>query len=110
MKMLFDENLSFRLISLLSDLFPESVHVHDIALGSADDEVIWEYAREHGYTIVSKDSDFHERSLIKGFPPRVVWITRGNSSTVQIAGLLRANAVRIVELHADPEAGYLIIR
>ena len=64
----------------------------------------------YGYTIVSKDSDFHERSLVKGFPPKIVWITRGNSSTEQIAGLLRANAVRITELHADHEAGYLMLR
>ncbi len=65
---------------------------------------------QHGYTIVSKDSDFHERSLVKGFPPKIVWITRGNFSTEQIAGLLRANTVRISELHADPEAGYLMLR
>jgi len=110
MKLLFDENLSFRLISLLSDVFPDSVHVHKIGLGNASDENIWEHARQHGYTIVSKDSDFHERSLVRGFPPKIVWITRGNSSTEQIAGLLRANTVRISELHADPEAGYLMIR
>lgn len=108
MKLLFDENLSFRLISLLSDLFPGSMHVHDLGLGNARDEDVWEYAQQHGCTIVSKD--FHERSLVKGFPPRVVWITRGNCSTGQIAALLRTNAVRLAELHADPEAGYLIIR
>ena len=110
MKLLFDENLSFRLISLLSDLFPGSVPVHDIGLGNASDEDVWEHARQHGYTILSKDSDFHERSLVKGFPLRVVWITRGNCSTGQIAGWLRANAVGVAELHADPQAGYLMIR
>ena len=51
-----------------------------------------------------------ERSLVKGFPPKIVWITRGNSSTERIAGLLRANTGRISELHADPEAGYLMLR
>jgi predicted nuclease of predicted toxin-antitoxin system len=110
MKLLFDENLSFRLISFLSDVFPDSVHVHEIGLGNSSDEDIWEHARQRGYTIVSKDSDFHERSLVKGFPPKIVWITRGNCSTEQIAGLLRANAVRITELHADHEAGYLMLR
>ena len=48
MKLLFDENLSFRLISLLSDVFPDSVHVHKIGLGNASDENIWEHARQHG--------------------------------------------------------------
>ena len=64
----------------------------------------------YGYSIVSKDSDFHERSLVKGFPPKIVWITRGNCGTEQIAGLLRANAVRTTELHADHEARHLRLR
>ena len=74
------------------------------------DAEVWEFARENGLTVVTKDSDFHERSLVQGFPPKIVWITRGNCSTDQIAQLLRANSARIAELHSDPEAGFLVVR
>lgn len=110
MKLLFDENLSYRLVSILQDVFPGSLHVHEIGLGSGTDAVIWEYARDHAMTVVSKDSDFHERSLVMGFPPKIIWITRGNCSTDQLAKLLRENAARITELHEDADAGFLVIR
>ena len=66
MKLLFDENLSPRLAVALSDIYPESAHMHDCGLGSADDLSIWQYAKERDYTIVSKDSDFQDRSMILG--------------------------------------------
>ena len=75
MKLLFDENISPRLVMLLVDVFPESRHVHEIGLGSADDAAIWNRALVEGYTIVTKDSDFHERSLLVLDSPRVVWIS-----------------------------------
>jgi predicted nuclease of predicted toxin-antitoxin system len=108
--LLFDENLSYRLIAILQDLFPGSLHVDTAGLGSATDEIVWEFARANGLTIVTKDSDFHERSVVQGYPPKIIWITRGNCSTDQIAKLLRANAARISELHSDPEAGFLVVR
>ena len=60
MKLLFDENVSPRLVDALSDAFPESVHVRDAGLSRASDAAIWDYARNRGLTIVSKDSDFHQ--------------------------------------------------
>lgn len=51
MKLLFDENLSPRLVAGLSDVFPESVHVRDAGLSRATDAAIWDYARSHGLTI-----------------------------------------------------------
>ena len=81
MKLLFDENLSPRLVAALADLFPESAHVDRLGMGGEPDPVIWEYAKCHGFVLVSKDSDFHERSLLYGHPPKVVWIRRGNCST-----------------------------
>ena len=74
MTLLFDENLSPRLVPALADLFPESAHVDLLGMGGEPDPVIWEYAKRHGYILVSKDSDFHERSLLYGRPPKVVWI------------------------------------
>jgi len=62
-KLLFDQNLSFRLVSNLSDWFPGSVHVKEVGLASASDTKIWNYAKQHGFVIVSKDTDFHQRSF-----------------------------------------------
>ena len=69
MKLLFDENLSPRLPTLLDDVFPQSAHVDRVGLGSAPDSSVWEYAKANGYLIVSKDSDFHESSLLMAILP-----------------------------------------
>ena len=82
MKLLFDENLSFRLPRVLAELFPESLHVEDVGLEASDDEAIRRYAVEHGFAVVTKDADFAEHCLVKGAPPKVVWIRRGNCSKI----------------------------
>lgn len=109
MKLLFDENLSPRLVDALADIFPESEHVNRVGMGSADDDNVWEYARERAFTLVSKDSDFHEKCLLRGTPPKVVWIRRGNCTTNQIELLLRGMAGHIARMNNDPEAAYLIL-
>ncbi len=98
MKLLFDENLSFRLPRELADVFPESLHVEDVGLDQSDDEAIRRYAVEHGFAIVTKDADFAEHCLVKGAPPKVVWIRRGNCSTATVESLLRVHREEIDEL------------
>lgn len=98
MKLLFDVNLSFRLPRALCDLFPDSLHVGDVGLDRSDDEAIRRYAVEHGFAIVTKDADFAEHSLVKGAPPKVVWIRRGNCSTATVESLLRVHRAEIDEL------------
>jgi len=71
-KLLFDENISPRLAGVLADIYPDSAHVHHRGLGSADDLTVWQYAKDNGFTIVSKDSDFQERSVLLGAPPKVI--------------------------------------
>ena len=88
-RLLFDQNLSYRLKSALRDLYPGSMHVSDFGLESADDTIVWSYARNHGYTIVSKDEDFRRLSVNLGHPPKLVWIQRGNATTSEIESLLR---------------------
>lgn len=95
MKLLFDENLPPRLAELLADIYPGSLHVHQCGLGASDDSAIWEYARESGLTIVSKDSDFQERSVLLGSPPKVIWLRTSNCASAQIEFLLR-NASTII--------------
>lgn len=62
-KLLFDENLSPKLPRRLAELFPDSSHVRDVNLKSAGDPVVWRYAKDNDFTIVSKDSDLHQRSF-----------------------------------------------
>ena len=83
--------------------------MHGVGLAHATDERVWSYARDQGFTIVSKDSDFHERSLLFGYPPKVIWIRRGNCATAQIARLLRNAESEIERLDSDPGALFLIL-
>ena len=95
MKLLFDENLSFRLVALLKDLFPGSQHVRVCGLGAADDAEIWDYAKNNGLIIVTKDSDFQERSVLLGAPPKIIWLRTRNCTTGGIALVLRAASTLI---------------
>jgi len=108
-KLLFDENLSPQLVGALADLFPRSQHVHAAGLGRSTDDAIWGYAREQGLAIVSKDSDFHERALLRGYPPKVVWIRRGNCATGEIEEMLRMHVSDLEKLESDPHAAFLIM-
>lgn len=109
MKLLFDHNLSPRLVRSLTSVYPGSIHVRDVELQSADDFVVWRYARDNGFTIVSKDSDFHQLSFLRGHPPKVVWIRRGNCSTDEIESILRLYSIDLSEFDADPSASYLAL-
>jgi predicted nuclease of predicted toxin-antitoxin system len=88
-KLLFDENLSHRLVEKLFDVFPASTHVRLVGLKSAEDPMVWQFAVDEEFVIVSKDSDMHDRSLLFGFPPKVIWIRLGNCSTREVKGLIR---------------------
>lgn len=107
--LLFDQNISPRLVNQLSDLYPESIHVSMIGLGKALDIEIWQYAYDHDYMIVTKDADFSELGLIKGFPPKIIWIRRGNCSTQTLEMILRENYDVINALSNDPETGILTL-
>lgn len=109
MKLLFDQNLSPDLVARLADIFPESRHVREVGLERATDESVWRYAHENGFAIVTKDSDFQERSQIAGSAPRIVWIRRGNCSTHDIEAMLRTHAPRIAALEQESAPGFLIL-
>ena len=109
MKLLFDENLSYKLAQLLEDLFPNSIHVRDVGLKAAVDPLVWEYARDNSLTLVSKDSDMHQRSFLFGPPPKVVWVRLGNCSTSDVEELLRLHFDAIEAFHEDNYASFLIL-
>ncbi|MGC8489204.1 MAG: DUF5615 family PIN-like protein [Clostridia bacterium] len=107
MQLLFDENLSPRLVTDLADMYPNSIHVRDVGLTGATDAAIWAYARDHRFLIVSKDTDFYQRSVLYGPPPKVVGVRVGNSSTRAIADLLRVAAPVLHRFAADADSGFL---
>ena len=109
MKLLLDENLSPKLVDRLADVFLGSAHVDRLGLGGATDRAVWEHARLNGFTLVSKDSDFNELSSLFGYPPKVVWVRRGNCTNSQIEQLLRGNSKNLERLWADPESGFLVL-
>ena len=80
---------------MLSDLYPDSIHVRDVGLTDATDTTIWEYAKQHGFVIVSKDSDFQQRSLLLGHPPQFIWLRVGNCPVGIIQELLRKHSAVI---------------
>jgi predicted nuclease of predicted toxin-antitoxin system len=108
-KLLFDENLSPRLPAVLADVYPGSTHVHQRGLGSADDSTIWQYAKNNGLTIVSKDSDFQDRSVLYGHPPKLIWLRATNCSTGEIESLLRTAVRTIKQFVEEDEESCLVL-
>lgn len=109
MRLLFDENLSFRLVRELADVYPDSAHVRDIGLLGAADQSVWAYAAQEGFLLTSKDTDFYQRSLVFGAPPKVVWLRIGNVSIAAIATLLRQRYVAVRRFYEDADATFLLL-
>ena len=109
MKLLFDENLSPKLTSRLSDLFPNSLHVRDVGMKATVDPIVWDYAKDNNLMIVSKDSDMHDLSLVFGNPPKVIWLRLGNCSTLQVENLLRREFNTIKLFYEDDSLSLLVL-
>jgi predicted nuclease of predicted toxin-antitoxin system len=109
MKLLLDQNLSFKLCQSIADHFPESNHVGLLGLSEAGDRDVWNYAKADDFTIVSQDVDFAEMAALLGPPPKVIWLRGGNQSTAAISTLLRRHAELIVAFGNDDDAACLQI-
>ena len=109
MRLLFDENLSRKLVQQLSLLFPNSTHVTFEGLLSSSDIQIWEYAKAHGFVIVTSDADFWELATTFGPPPKVVWLRHCDYPTRTAAKLIRDQALRIIEFAEDTDRAILVL-
>jgi len=98
---LLDQNISFRVVSLLSDSFDKVKQVRELGLMDYSDNEIWEYARKHNFCIVTFDSDFVDLANLKGSPPKIIWLRFGNSSNLKIANKLILNNKIINDFLAD---------
>jgi len=103
MKLLLDENLSRRIVPFLQADFPGTSQVALEGLEQGSDLDVWRYARDNGFVIVSKDSDFYELSLLHGTPPKVIWLRVGNVSKAAVMQLLLDNRETIARLLSDPD-------
>tara|TARA_Y100000815_G_scaffold40548_2_gene33368 strand:+ start:7057 stop:7398 length:342 start_codon:yes stop_codon:yes gene_type:complete len=102
-KLLFDQNISFRVISRIQHNFNQAQQVRQLALENASDTTIWQYAKDNDYTIVTFDSDFFDLCSIKGHPPKIIWLRLGNTSTNYIAEIINQKAEIISDFIEKPE-------
>lgn len=109
MKLLLDQNLSFKLCAALADLFPGSAHVRLLGMAEADDRTLWNHAKVNGFTLVSQDSDFADLAVLYGAPPKVIWLRCGNQPAPAVVKLLRDHAEAIAAFEKDPNASCLEI-
>ena len=110
MKLLFDENLSFRLVDFLAEEFPGSAHLEQAIGRSRPDAEAWQPAVANAYAIVSKDNDFRQRAFLSGPPPKVIWLDVGNAGTEQIVELLRARAPEVNRFGESAQDALLVLR
>lgn len=109
MKLLFDQNISHRLISQIQDILPEARQVRQIGLENSSDKQIWEYAKEHNFTIVTFDGDFYDFSLVWGHPPKIIWIRTYSQTTKNIEEILRKYIYTLIDFQDDKELACLEI-
>lgn len=95
MKLLFDQNISFRVVNRVQNNFTQARQVRQLGLENTSDIEIWQYAKDNDYTIVTFDSDFFDLCSIKGHPPKIIWLRLGNTSTNYIADIINQKAEMI---------------
>jgi predicted nuclease of predicted toxin-antitoxin system len=109
MRLLFDQNISFRVVKQLKTTFPEVTGVRESGLVNADDYEIWEYARQNNYTVVSFDKDIPDIGSVKGYPPKIVWLRTGNMSNQAILALFLDHAEQFAAFIANEKNGCLMV-
>ena len=103
--------MSDGIVSLIADLFPGSAHIKSVGLQEADDSSVWDWAKRHEFTIVSKDTDFHQRAILFGHPPKFIWLRVGNCPTSLVTSLLRSRYEIIHEfIHSEAESVLVLLR
>ena len=109
MKLLFDQNISARIVRLLKESFPDCTQVTLEGLGNARDMDIWLWARQNDCCIVTFDADFLDIITLRGFPPKVLFMRLGNRRTKDLAEILLKRKQVIEDFLADKSIGCLEI-
>ena len=109
-KILCDQNLSPKLPGMLHNIFPNMKHVEDMQMDTASDYQIWDVAQREGWNILTKDGDFRSIQLLRGFPPKIIWLRCGNASTNSILSILTSHSQLIEEFLHQSQMGILQIK
>ncbi|MBV6404709.1 MAG: DUF5615 family PIN-like protein [Flavobacteriales bacterium] len=104
MKLLLDENISYRVQRSVQEVFPGTCHVSAIQ-GLKGDKAIWEHARAHDLVLVTFDHDFVQLAALYGFPPKVLLLTLRNPRYAAIASLLIMKQQQILDFVQETEEG-----
>lgn len=91
MKLLFDQNISPKIVKQIESEFPDSKQVRHVSLEDASDGAIFDYAKKHNFAIVTFDADFVDLNVVRGIPPKIIWLKTGNLTTKSISELLKNN-------------------
>jgi len=78
-------------------------------MDEVDDIVIWRYAHDGNWTIMSKDGDFADMALLYGAPPKVIRLRIGNGPWRAASNIVNENADAVRSFLADPESSLLIL-
>jgi predicted nuclease of predicted toxin-antitoxin system len=108
-KLLLDQNLSYKLCDALADHYPGSTQVRLIGLDRADDLTVWRHAAREGYMLVTQDTDVRDLAALHGAPPKVVLLRCGNKPTSFIERLLRDYRLQLMVLETAANIGLLEI-
>lgn len=93
--LLLDQNLSYRIVLKVVKQFPETRHVTQVGLRDKPDSEIWNYAKDNQFTIVTFDADYFDISLLKGSPPKIIWLRTGNTTSIGVIESLLNNEEKI---------------
>lgn len=109
MRLLIDENLAESLVRALATTFPDSLHVRSLGYGGAADTTIWQLALSSACTLLTRDEDFLQLSILNGAPPKVILLRTGNCSTAEVVSLLQARLAVIIGFLDDEDATILAL-
>lgn len=109
MRLLFDQNISFRILKQVEHTFPGSTHVSLAGYADFADSAIFNFAKANGYCIVTFDSDYADLSIVKGFPPKIIWLRSSNQTTRNILQLFERRSQAILDFINQSESGILEI-
>jgi predicted nuclease of predicted toxin-antitoxin system len=109
MKLLLDENISYRVVQSIESYFPESIQVTKVDPKLYQDDRIYDFAAKNGFAIVTFDEDFNDLQLLRGHPPKIIWLRFGNSSNLKVISKLLDNREVISSFLSNPDSGILEI-
>ena len=109
MKLLLDQNISYRLVKELESRFPGTQQFKRLGLNNTSDREIWAYARKENYVLIPFDSDFYDFSIAFGHPPKVIWLKFSNQASQNVLNILLSKAEQIEDFNNNNELSCLEI-